>query len=84
LGKLTIYSKIGGNCRLRTKTPLKAEKGTILKPAKGDNPNPLFVTPEIKTPVISEKAKLNPVMLSKTQVYDVSTEAGKTYILYGL
>jgi alpha-L-fucosidase 2 len=84
LEKLTVYSKIGGNCRLRTQTPLKAEKGTIQKAAKGDNPNPLFVTPEIKTPVISEKAKLNPVVLPKTQVYDVATEAGKTYIFYGL
>ncbi len=82
LEKLIIYSKIGGNCRLRVKTPLKTEKGIVLKQAKGDNPNPLFAVPAIKAPIIAEKAKLNPVVLSNTQVYDVETEAGKTYTFY--
>jgi alpha-L-fucosidase 2 len=84
LEKLTVYSKIGGNCRLRVKTPIKAENGIVLSEAKGDNPNPLFAVPVIKTPIISEKAKLNPLVISNTQVYDLATEAGKTYVFYGL
>jgi alpha-L-fucosidase 2 len=84
LEKLIVYSRIGGNLRLRINSPIKTEKGVSMKPAKGDNPNPLFAVPLIKSPIISEKAKLKPVVLSKTQVYDVATEAGGTYIFYGL
>ncbi|HEY4789699.1 MAG TPA: glycoside hydrolase family 95 protein, partial [Bacteroidales bacterium] len=83
LEKLTILSRIGGNCRIRVKTPLKAEKGITLNKANGDNPNPLFAVPEIKTPVISPKAKLNQVKPEKTMLYDMPTEAGKKYVLYG-
>jgi alpha-L-fucosidase 2 len=82
--KITILSKIGGNCRLRVKTQLIAAKGTILKTAKGENPNPLFAVPLIKAPIISGKAKLNPVKLDETFLYDIPTEAGKTYIFNGL
>ncbi|HQE35217.1 MAG TPA: glycoside hydrolase family 95 protein, partial [Flavobacterium alvei] len=39
---LKVYSKIGGNCRLRLSTTLTAGKGISLKKAKGKNPNPLF------------------------------------------
>jgi alpha-L-fucosidase 2 len=84
LEKLTVFSRIGGNLRLRVNVPLKADKGIFMKPAKGDNPNPLFAVPAIKTPIISEKAKLNPVILPKTWVYDVETEVGKKYVFYGL
>jgi alpha-L-fucosidase 2 len=83
LKKLTIYSRIGGNLRLRSNSPIKAGKGIALKLAKGDNPNQLFEVPNIKAPIISDKAKINPVVLPKTWVYDVSTEAGKTYEFYG-
>jgi alpha-L-fucosidase 2 len=75
---LTIHSSLGGNCRLRVKGRLA---GTGLKLAKGSNPNPLFTVPNISRPIISPNAKLNPVNLGPTQLYDLKTEAGKTYIL---
>jgi alpha-L-fucosidase 2 len=84
LEKLSVYSRIGGNLRLRTTSPIKAEKGISLKPAKGDNPNPLFAVPSVKTPIISEKAKLTPVKLPQTWLYDAATEAGKLYEFYSL
>jgi alpha-L-fucosidase 2 len=84
LENLTIFSKIGGNCRLRVKGSLRSDNGTTLSVAKGDNPNPLFPVPSVKAPVISDKAKLNPVKLDKTMVYDVPTIAGKIYVFYGL
>jgi alpha-L-fucosidase 2 len=77
--KIRVTSTIGGNLRLRANYPLKAEKNTSLKPAKGTNPNPLFCTPEIAQPLISEKASLKPLTLPKTWLYDVATQAGNTY-----
>ncbi len=78
--KVEITSTIGGVCRLRTLTPLK---GNGLKSAKGENPNPLFATFEGLEPIISPEAKLNPVELKKTYLYDLPTQAGKTYTLIG-
>ncbi|MDU1906614.1 MAG: glycoside hydrolase family 95 protein [Dysgonomonas sp.] len=76
---LTIQSREGGNCRLRIGVPLK---GNGIRKAKGENPNPLFVVPEIKTPLISGKAtlKVKELNLDKnTLLYDLKTERGKTY-----
>lgn len=79
--RLAITSRIGGNCRLRTATPLS---GKGLKRAKGENPNPLFPISEMAVkPIISPKAVLNKVELPKSYSYDLRTEAGKTYVLIG-
>jgi alpha-L-fucosidase 2 len=84
LKKLKVYSRIGGNLRLRTNSSLKAAKGFKLKSAQGKNPNPLFEVSVVKTPIVSEKAELGSLTLPKTQLYDIVTEAGKTYEFYGL
>ncbi|MDE6062879.1 MAG: glycoside hydrolase family 95 protein, partial [Duncaniella sp.] len=78
IDKVVIKSTIGGNCRLRTLTPLK---GAGLKAAKGENSNHLFAVNEGMTPIISPEAKLNPVELKKTYLYDLPTKAGETYVL---
>jgi len=75
---VVIHSRDGGNCRLRT---LDALKGDNLKKAKGVNENPVYLTPEVKQPIISEKAKLNKPVLKQTFLYDLKTEKGKTYQL---
>ena len=75
-----IKSLIGGNLRIRTATPL-ALAGGNLRPASGINPNPLFKTYEIPAPIISPRAKLNPVGVKKTLEYDLPTEQGKEYLL---
>lgn len=79
VSNLKITSRYGGNCRIRVATPMK---GQGLKKAKGENQNILFETPDVKLPLISEKATLNvtPVNLDKTTyMYDLPTEKGKTY-----
>jgi alpha-L-fucosidase 2 len=76
---LKIKSSLGGNLRIRTSTPLALSDGT-LKQASGINPNPLFITHEIPTPVISEKAKLNPTGVKAVFEYDLPTEQGKEYV----
>lgn len=79
VNKVKITSTLGGNCRLRLPNTLANVKG--LKVAKGVNPNPFFAKPQIKKPLISSQAALNPVKLKETKLYDLSTKAGKTYIL---
>lgn len=80
VSRLTVKSRIGGNCRLRSLTPLE---GKGLKKAKGINPNSLYEVPSVDNPLINEKARLNKVELKDTYLYDLSTEAGKEYVLTG-
>lgn len=74
--KVIIRSRNGGNCRLRSLTPLT---GNGLAQAKGENPNSLYEVPTISKPLVSEKANLNPVVLKETYLYDLQTEVGKSY-----
>jgi alpha-L-fucosidase 2 len=78
-----VYSKIGGNCRLKLENTLKADKGIDVKKAKGKNPNPLFYEVEVKKPIISKEAKLPKVQLAVYNEYDVEMKAGQTYTFYG-
>ncbi|MDR2026638.1 MAG: glycoside hydrolase family 95 protein [Prevotellaceae bacterium] len=77
---LRIKSLSGGNLRIRTSTPLTLPDGGSLKQASGSNPNPLFKTHEIPSPLISDKAKINPAGVKATLEYDVPTEQGKEYV----
>jgi alpha-L-fucosidase 2 len=79
VSELKIYSKIGGNCRLKVENTLTAGKGTSIKKAKGKNTNPLFYDLEVKKPIISEKANSKKVVLPKYNEYDVQMKAGETY-----
>ena len=76
LEKLVVRSKNGGNCRLRSITPLK---GKGLKKARGNNPNSFFQTIEPKAPIV--KTAPEAVELPKTYLYDLKTEPGKEYII---
>lgn len=78
LASVTIKSNIGGNLRLRSSVPLTST--AAMTKATGDNPNPLFSTPSILTPVIKDKSKLTAVTLPTYYEYDIATEAGKTYM----
>nr|WP_226905004.1 glycoside hydrolase family 95 protein [Pedobacter schmidteae] len=76
--RLKIRSKIGGNCRLRVNNDIKLNT-TGLMAANGINPNAFYETPQIKTPLISPQAKLNPVGVKASGDYDLKTMAGKEY-----
>lgn len=80
VSRLVLRSRIGGNCRLRSLTPLS---GKGLKHARGENPNTLFAVDQVAAPLINKEAKLNPINLKKTYLYDLPTEAGKEYVLIG-
>ncbi len=79
--KITIKSNLGGNCRIRVPNTMGFKEGNLLQLATGDNPNPFFDETKIKDPIVSPSAKLNNVSLKTTQLYDFSTEPGKTYEL---
>ena len=80
VSRLVVKSRKGGNCRLRSLTPLV---GKGLKKAKGENPNAWYAVPEILTPIINKEARLNKVELKKTYLYDLETKAGAEYTIIG-
>lgn len=77
LTKLVIVSKLGGNCRLRVPNQLQSK--TVLKKAKGSNPNKFFQPEKVAKPIISAKANTTPLSLPQTLVYDFATQPGKEY-----
>jgi alpha-L-fucosidase 2 len=81
ISKLIIKSILGGNCRIRSYTKLRAEGKTNLKVAEGENENPFYQIPTIKQPIISSKTTQQNVTLKETFLYDFRTKSGKKYIL---
>ncbi|MGD8781989.1 MAG: glycoside hydrolase family 95 protein [Ignavibacteria bacterium] len=79
--KLAIKSNLGGNCRIRSYTKLKAEDEANLRVVKGENENPFYQIPSIKEPLISSTEALEDVILKETFVYDLETKPGEKYIL---
>ena len=79
--KIEVKSLLGGNCRLRSYSKLAAAGKFKLEEAKGENPNPFFIVPHIKRPLISREAEIKHVKLKKSYLYDLQTEAGKEYTL---
>ncbi|PRY96650.1 glycoside hydrolase family 95 protein [Marinilabilia salmonicolor] len=79
--KAEIKSTLGGNCRIRVPNEMKISGNITLEGAKEENPNPFFEKPQIKTPLISEKAPQKAVSLPETFLYDFKTEKNQVYSL---
>ncbi len=79
ISKLVIQSQLGGNCRIRSYWPLKAEGSAKLVRATGENRNPFYRVPDTKPPLVSPKATVEPVKIRDTYLYDFRAEAGKEY-----
>lgn len=79
ISEITLLSKNGGNCRLRSVTELR---GKGLKKAKGENSNNLFKVPSTPDPIINTSEKLPETGIADTWLYDLKTEKGKKYTLY--
>ncbi|SMO48170.1 glycoside hydrolase family 95 protein [Gracilimonas mengyeensis] len=77
---LWLKSDLGGVSRIRSYVPLEGEG---LVEASGENPNPFYQNPEVKEPLISEDAELLDLDLEKVYTYDLETEAGEEYVIYG-
>lgn len=72
--KATIKSSIGGNCRIRSYSPLK---GKGLKEAKGENPNTFFTVAEIQAPLNHAESQLSAPSLKKIYEYDIASQKGE-------
>lgn len=68
-----IKSSLGGNCRIRSYSPLK---GKGLKEAKGVNPNEFFTVAEIQAPLNHAENQSQQFDLKKIYEYDISTQKG--------
>ncbi|RZK62976.1 MAG: glycoside hydrolase family 95 protein [Hymenobacter sp.] len=79
--RLRITSRLGGTCRVRVLSPLKAAGGPPLAPAQGDNPNPFYQVLPVKSPLGAASALAKKPVLAPAFVYDFPTEAGKAYTL---
>ncbi|WP_294234570.1 glycoside hydrolase family 95-like protein [uncultured Chryseobacterium sp.] len=79
--EIIIKSTLGGNCRLRVPNEMQLTGNIKLEKAQGTNRNPFFEIPEIKKPLISKEAKLNPTEIKNEFIYDFPTEPGKIYKL---
>ena len=80
-GKLTravIRSKLGGNLRLRTTTPVTVTDAQP-KPSAGPNPNSFFATVAAGTPEIADPATLPILTLRPATTVDFPTTPGATY-----
>ncbi|MEO6550479.1 MAG: glycoside hydrolase family 95 protein [Ferruginibacter sp.] len=77
--KAVIKSTLGGNLRLRVPNAMQLGTGAVLKKAIGKNSNSFYQVEETPAPIISEKANIAPLELKETVLYDLPTQAGKTY-----
>jgi alpha-L-fucosidase 2 len=78
-----IYSGLGGNCRIRTKIPVKVVEVSS-KPGVGSNHNPFYqLNPLAKV----EKNSTNPLLtisFSNDYIIDFDTQKGKSYTIVPL
>ena len=73
IAKATIKSALGGNCRIRSYSPLK---GKGLTTAKGENPNSFYPVTEILPP-LNHSTVRTAADLKKVYEYDVMTKMGE-------
>src|SRR5690606_25651658 len=79
--ELRVHSRLGGNLRLRTHSPLPNVKTFRVKKVKGNkaNPNPFYQQAQIKQPLKHTEIVMPVLSLANTFVVDVATEAGGDY-----
>ncbi len=83
ISKATLYSGLGGHCRIRTKIPVKVVETTFQAPA-GENPNPFYRINPVPKTIKNNKQPLVEVPLSKVYEIDFQTQKGKSYTIVPL
>lgn len=74
VSEITLTSKLGGNCRLRSYTKLSGDELTV---AEGENPNRFYQKAAIKKPLIHTKNAKSDLELKEIYEYDIPTEKGQ-------
>jgi alpha-L-fucosidase 2 len=71
----TLVCTEPGKLEYRTRQIPELQKGqTMIK-----NANPFYQTEETAAAIVSSKASIAPPQLKETVLYDIATQAGKTY-----
>lgn len=76
-----IKSTIGGNLRLRSKTPLRMADGSPLQAAEGDNTNAIMQPYVMPEPIVVNANKIPDTTLPESYLYDIPTEPGQEVVL---
>lgn len=78
---VSIYSELGGNCRLRVANELTGDVD-LKKVEEGiENSNVFYKKANIQKPLVNGINKMNSIKLPHTLNYDFITERGKAYII---
>jgi len=80
ISELKIHSRLGGNLRLRTHSPLPKMKEFNNKNAHGVNSNPFYRQPLVKKPLKNTARVLPQLSLVNTYLVDVATNAKRDYV----
>ncbi|MCA1928355.1 glycoside hydrolase family 95 protein [Rheinheimera sp.] len=80
--RLKIHSRLGGNLRLRSASPLPEVTAFKVHKASGssENPNPFYQQAQIKPPLKHTSKNLPQLSLANSYLIDVPTQAGKDYL----
>lgn len=85
LTRAAIYSKLGGNCRIRIANEVRLLENVETQPASGSNPNNLFTYVDAGNPIDHSEGTRDQNALSvKSYCLDFGTVAGRIYKLKGL
>lgn len=76
---LKIESRLGGNLRIRSNSPLPKPQGFSVAKAQAENSNPFYALAQIKPAIKHTKLTLPQLSLTNTFLLDVATVAGKSY-----
>lgn len=80
--ELKIHSRLGGNLRLRTHSPLPEVKAFNVKNARGENSNSFYQQALIKKPLKNTNKMLPQLSLENSYLVDIATKAGQDYIWF--
>ena len=86
LKRAVVRSRLGGNCRLQTDSPVTVLTGSTpvaVRASQGPNPNPLFRTVPAGRPIIAAgaEATLENALIPKTHTIDFTTRPGGVYTI---
>lgn len=81
LTEVKIVSRLGGNLRVRTSAGLSLKGSGDLAAADGPNPNPYYQVPDVPAPLVADEAMPECLETPALNLYDIPTEAGRTYVL---
>jgi alpha-L-fucosidase 2 len=79
--RVTVLSRLGGNCRIRTRTPLVYAGGEELPPARGENSNPLYFVAGPWLPSSAAEADVESLPPLAAHLYDVPSAAAESFVL---